>query len=122
MYRVCIIMHSKYLGRQQRHSADEVHNTARPYSDLNLLLLFSLFSHITGSLNSKVTLRWRRALSQAPSIYTIVDLFKKEVRNAFRVHFGVPNIALYASAPNHVFGQLLGCPAPVVTTLCSARL
>src|SRR3990170_5632964 len=76
MYRVCIIMHSKYLGRQQRHSADEVHNTARPYSDLNLLLPFCLFSPITGSLKPKVTLRWRRALSQAPSIYTIVDPFK----------------------------------------------
>src|SRR3990170_8780630 len=76
MYRVCITTHSKYLRRRRRHSADEVHNTARPYSDLNLLLLFSLFSHVTGSLKPKVTLRWRRALSQAPSIYTIVDPFK----------------------------------------------
>src|SRR3989337_2726881 len=76
MYCVCKSTHSKYLGQRRRHSADEVHGTAGPYSDLNFLILFSLFSYITGSLKPKVTLRWRRALSQAPPIYTIVDPFK----------------------------------------------
>ena len=45
--------------------------------------------------------------------------------NSFIVYFGVPNMALYASAPNHVFGQSLGCPAPMITTLrsaCSAKV
>ena len=30
--------------------------------------------------------------------------------NSFIAHFGVTSSALYASAPNHVFGQQLGCP------------
>ena len=29
-------------------------------------------------------------------------------------------LALYALAPNHVLGQYLGCPAPVLATLRSA--
>src|SRR3989337_2544634 len=95
MYRVCITTHSKYLGQRWRHSVDEVHNTARPYSDLNLLLLLSLFSDITGSLKPKVTLRWRRALSQAPSIYTIVNPFKgssTKVKSGADVRQGVQRI------------------------------
>ena len=27
--------------------------------------------------------------------------------------FGIASLALYASAPNHDFGQMLGCPSPV---------
>ena len=40
--------------------------------------------------------------------------------NSFIAHFDVTSSALYASAPNHVFGQELGCPALVLTTLRSA--
>ena len=40
--------------------------------------------------------------------------------NSFIAQFGVMSLALYASALNHVFGQRLGCPAPVLTTLRSA--
>ena len=33
--------------------------------------------------------------------------------------FGIASLALYASAPNHVFGQMLVCPAPGFAALCS---
>ena len=39
--------------------------------------------------------------------------------NSSIVYFGVASLALYASAPNHVLGQKLGCPAPVLATLRS---
>ena len=78
MYHACITTHSKYLGQGQRHTEDKVHNAARPYSDPNLLflLLFSLFSHITGSLKPKSLYGGTRALFQAPLIYTIIDPLK----------------------------------------------
>ena len=42
--------------------------------------------------------------------------------NSLIAHLGLTSLALYALAPNHVFDQLLGCPAPVLTTLRSALL
>ena len=45
--------------------------------------------------------------------------------NSFIAQFSVPRLAFYASAPNHVFGQYLGCPAPVFATIrsvCSAMV
>ena len=40
--------------------------------------------------------------------------------NSFTAYFGVASLALYATTPNHVLGQWLGCPAPVLATLRSA--
>ena len=40
--------------------------------------------------------------------------------NSFIAYFGVASLASYASAPNHLLGQWLGCPAPVLATLRSA--
>ena len=37
--------------------------------------------------------------------------------NSFIAHFGVTSSALYASAPNHVFGQMLGLPGSWVCCL-----
>ena len=98
MYCVCITTHSKYIGQRQRHTEDEVHNAARPYSDLNLLLfllLFSLFSLISGSLKPKSLFSGTRALSQAPSIYTTVDPLKgsyTKVKSGTDVRQGVQRI------------------------------
>ena len=38
-------------------------------------------------------------------------------QNSFIAHFSVTSLALYASAPNHVFGQMLGLPGSWVCRL-----
>ena len=43
-----ITMHSKYLGQRRRHTAEKVHSTARPYSDLTYLF----FSFTAGSFEN----------------------------------------------------------------------
>ena len=40
--------------------------------------------------------------------------------NNFIAYFGVASLALYASAPNHCLGSIVGCPAHVFATLRSA--
>ena len=38
-------------------------------------------------------------------LYVAAYALANKIPNSFIVQFGVPNTALYASAPNHVFGQ-----------------
>ena len=81
---------------------------------LSILFLFFLFSPVGNPIRQHlytlVCLMFARGFI-APRTTAI------KVRTLFIVQFGTPNLALYALAPNHVFGQQLGCPAPVLATL-----